>query len=354
MVKKFIDNGRIVTLLTADEAKKILEMYINYCLGKREVKSGRLNLVNYLADFIKYAESKDIVKFYDVLLKEKETFEFSKSDLKAYESLLTFFEIYNGIEKGELDLNNISNYIISAEEKKQVIDKKEKNNEELNFEEKLNNIFFSKDFDLLFLAKKACDKWEEKLHKMLEENPSGIDISLKDEIAYQDLLALCENGNIEIDKNIEHVETKEKEVEIDNEVKEEKQENSLHNEENIEVSIPSNEKEEHKEENKKEDVHEETFGPIIVNSIDNNETDKEDNKEDTTNNDNTDNKNIQNDSNDEIIGSNTIREVTQDISLRDAAIFFNGAIDEVSKNNTNNDGNESDSVNNNYGTLRDQ
>lgn len=381
MVKKFIEkeNGRIVTLLNVDEAKKILEMYINYCLGKREVKIGRLNLVNYLGDFVKYASNKDRAKFYEVLTKEKESFVFSKSDLKAYESLLAFFEIYNGIEKGEFDIINVSNYIMDAINKKKLIDQKVSNNEDLDFEEKLNQIFFNKDFDLSILAQDTCKKWEELLNKKISESPDGIDISLKDEIAYQDLLAFGDGeefqNEVKTKKNISAQEGKK----VENVVEEEKNEIKTTpvtevKKEEIKVSVPVEETKtpikETKVETKKEEVKEvakgeikeekneneskteESFGPIILNAInDKEEKDKQDKKRD-------------NEQDEIIIGSSSIREATQDVSLRDAAGFFNDAIDDISKNNQNsnfdtssNNSNNSDNsgfFSDDYGTLRDQ
>lgn len=374
-MKKFIDkeSGRVVTLLNVDEAKKILEMYINYCLGKREVKIGRLNLVNYLGDFVKYATNKDMAKFYDVLMKEKEAFGFSKSDLKSYESLVAFFEIYSGIEKGEFDIINVSNYIMEAINKKKLIDQKINDSSDLNFEEKLNHIFFNKDFDLSVLAQDACKKWEELLNKKIGESPDGIDVSLKDEIAYQDLLAFCDGEDFQTEvktpENVtQHEEKKVEPIVVEhNAIKEEKKDNNVKvqpvaasKKEEIEVSVPLEEtkvelkkeevKEVAKEEIKEEKKPEENFGPIIVNAInDKEEKDKQDKKHD-------------NEQDEIIIGSSSIREATQDVSLREAAGFFNDAIDDISKNNqntnsgtsNNNSGSSDDSdFFGGYGTLRD-
>lgn len=348
-MKKIIDekSGRIVSILNVDEAKKILEMYINYCLGKRDATQGRLNLVGYLGDFIKYADKKDIVKFYDVLAKGKDSFEFSKNDAKAYESLMAFFEMYNNIDKGEFDVTAISNYINSATAKRQEIETKVLNNEELNFEEKLNNIFFNKDFDVTILAKNACEKWEEQLKERIKQNNGELDVSLKEEIAYQDLLDLC-NGVTKVSTDVdskEKEETKQEEVEPKEEKVEEKS-----NQAPFGIDIKTEKEDESKEE-KKEEPEQEVQGPVIVNKSEEpkdkevvEESAKDDNKEETKKDEKNDIKPPFED--DLIIGSSSIREATQDVSLRDAAGMFNSAIDDAQKN--------SNSSDTSYGTLRDQ
>lgn len=344
-MKKIIDekSGRIISILNVDEAKKILEMYINYCLGKRDVTQGRLNLVDYLGDFIKYADKKEISKFYDVLVKSKDSFEFSKNDLKAYESLMAFFQMYNNIDKGEFDVAAISAYINSATAKKQEINDKLANNDELNFEEKLNNIFFNKDFDVTMLAKSACEKWEEQLKEKIKQNNGELDVSLKEEIAYQDLLDLC-NGIVITQKAEENIENSEPE-------KEEVQGPII----NFESSESSKDetKEETVEEEQKDDKKEDNVQDS-VNDIQASETPKEEAKEDTPKAEKKEDKSVSKPSfeDDLIIGSSSIREATQDVSLRDAAGMFNDAIDSTFNNKEKNNSNNSSDTS--YGTLRDQ
>ena len=359
-MKKIIDNesGRIISILNVDEAKKILEMYINYCLGKRDVTQGRLNLVGYLGDFIKYADKKDITKFYDVLAKSKDSFEFSKTDLKAYESLMAFFEMYNNIDKGEFDVAAISTYINSATTKKQEIDTKLANNEELNFEEKLNNIFFNKDFDVTILAKSACEKWEEQLKEKIKQNNGELDVSLKEEIAYQDLLDLCNGVATPTPKAKETSENKEPVKEEKNEEVEEVQGPIINFEssETPKEESKTEEKDEVKEEEKKEETEEEVQGPII--NFVSSDTSKEDKKDEKAEEPADEKKEEKNDSKpsfeeDLIIGSSSIREATQDVSLRDAAGMFNSAIDStVNDKEKENNSNSSDSTSER--TLRDQ
>lgn len=349
-MKKFIDkeSGKIVTVLNNDEAKKILEMYIEYCQGKREVKKGRLNLVKYLGDFIKYSNGKDMAKFYDTLLKLKENLELSKTEQKAYDALLSFFEIYNKIEKGDFEVSSVTSFITNTMSKKQTIDEKILGNQELNFEEKIVNIFFNEDFDLSILAKNACDKWDEILKEKINSSNGEIEVSLKEEIAYQDLLALSNKENVIVSlkenkennfiENEEKVEEKTEEINVNVEGEDE-----IAVEAEGENEINSGKKEEVEEENKTEKEQENFVGPIIVNSFND---EKEDKKESSDS--------------EEIIGANTISEKTSDVSLRDAANLFNQAIDEVKENNnqdgnSNNDSNNDDtqSSSSSYGTLRD-
>ena len=321
-MKKFIDkeSGKIVTVLNVDEAKKILEMYIEYCQGKREVKKGRLNLVNYLGDFIKYSNEKDMSKFYDILLKMKDNLELAKQEQKAYDSLLSFFEIYNKIDKGEFEVSSVTTFITNAISKKQAIDEKILNGQELNFEEKLNNIFFNENFDLSILAKNACNKWDELLKEKITASNGEIEVSLKEEIAYQDLLAFSNKDNMPV-SNKAYVE-----------------EETIATETNEDVKDAAQEKEEPKKE-------EEFVGPIIVNSIgsDSKKEEKDEVKEDKKD----ENKVVN--YKDEIIGASSIREATEDISLRDAANTFNEAIDDIKKNNNQSNSNNGTS----FGTLRD-
>lgn len=355
-MKKFIDkeSGKIVTLLNNDEAKKILEMYIEYCQGKREVKKGRLNLVNYLGNFIKYSNEKDMSKFYDTLLKLKENLELSKAEQKAYDSLLSFFEMYNKIDKGEFEVSSVTSFITNTISKKQTIDEKILGNQELNFEEKIVNIFFNEDFDLSILAKNACDKWDKILKEKINSSNGEIEISLKEEIAYQDLLAFSnkENVIVSLKENEENNFVESEEInEIEDKAEEEEKteeinvnvegEDEIDVEAEVEAETEIDKKEEVKEETEKE--QENFVGPIIVNSFNN---EKEDKKESADS--------------EEIIGADTIREKTSDVSLRDATDLFNQAIDEVKENNNQDENSNNDSSNSDtqgssssYGTLRD-
>lgn len=336
-MKKFIDkeSGRIVSLLTVEEAKKVLKMYINYCLGKQEVKKSRLNLVEYLGDFVNYSEQKDISRFYDILNKEKEGFQFSKSDVKAYESLMSFFEIYNKIENNNFELSAISNYITSAISKKTSIDKKVKNGEELNFEEKLNNIFFNKGFDLSILAKNACAKWEEGLRGKIEQSDGQIDVSLQEEIAYQELLELCTlddedfvestiptEETIQVQSQTNEINTSE--VNEDNNegavnenttYAENVSDNSIISEDNTSKMNEQNNPQEGIININEEENQEVIEGPIIINNEENNNAEQEDKAANEVQEDDT------------VIKPSDVKQATEDVTLRDAADFFNGALD---------------------------
>lgn len=329
-MKKFIDkdSGKIVTVLNVDEAKKILEMYIEYCQGKREVKKGRLNLVNYLGDFIKYSNEKEMSKFYDILLKMKENLELAKQEQKAYDSLLSFFEIYNKIDKGEFEVSSVTTFITNAISKKQAIDEKISNGQELNFEEKLNNIFFNENFDLSILAKNACNKWDELLKDRINASNGEIEVSLKEEIAYQDLLAFSHKDNMLVSNKIDIKEDIENNDKEDDKESEEKND-EIKDEIKDDINNVQNTLEEHKK-------NEEFVGPIIVNNID---KDSKEEKDEIKNNN----------EEDEIIGASSIREATEDVSLRDAANTFNEAIDDIRKNNNQSNSNNATS----FGTLRD-
>ncbi len=341
-MKKFIDkeSGRIVSLLTVEEAKKVLKMYINYCLGKQEVKKSRLNLVEYLGDFVNYSEQKDISRFYDILNKEKEGFQFSKPDAKAYESLMSFFEMYNKIENNNFELSAISSYITSAVSKKASIDRKIENGEELNFEEKLNNIFFNKGFDLSILAKNACAKWEEGLRNKIQQADGQIDVSLQEEIAYQELLELCtldDKDIVEItiptEETIqEHLQMSEvnsheinednnENVNVDENTSDDKNvsDNSAINEDNASKMDEQNNPQEAFTNANEEEKQEVIEGPIIINSDENTNSEQED-KASNVIEDNS----IEDDS---IIKPSDVKQATEDVSLRDAADFFSGALD---------------------------
>lgn len=347
-MKKFIDkeSGKIVTVLNVDEAKKILEMYIEYCQGKREVKKGRLNLVNYLGDFIKYSNEKDMAKFYDILLKMKDNLELAKQEQKAYDSLLSFFEIYNKIDKGEFEVSSVTTFITNAISKKQAIDEKISNGQELNFEEKLNNIFFNENFDLSILAKNACNKWDELLKEKINASNGEIEVSLKEEIAYQDLLAFSNKDNMPV-SNKAYVEEETIPTETNEDVKDEAQEKeeSEEKKEELKIDINSESNEEKTEEIEETKKEEEFVGPIIVNSIgsDSKKEEKDEVKEDKKE------ENKARNDEDEIIGASSIREATEDVSLRDAANTFNEAIDDIKKNNNQSNSNNGTS----FGTLRD-
>lgn len=323
-MKKFIDekSGKIITVLNNDEAKKILEMYIEYCQGKREVKKGRLNLVNYLGDFVKYSNEKDMSKFYDILLKLKGNFEFSRNEQKAYDSLLSFFEIYNKIDKGEFEVSKVTSFITDTISKKKNIDEKILGNQELNFEEKINNIFFNENFDLPILAKNACNKWDELLKQKINDSNGEIEVSLKEEIAYQDLLALSNKEDILVSNKI----------------------------------IEDTEKDDENKEIINEQIPQDNIEDLSIDVDENNSQESEEKKEDKEDKDEKiEEKNVTNEE-EEIIGASTIRDMTEDVSLRDAVGTFNEAIDSVKENNNQNaDSNNSNTLNSStsYGTLRD-
>ena len=385
-MKKFIDKetNEIVTLLTVDEARKIFKMYINYSQGKQEVKLGRINLVDYLGDFVKYANEADLAKFYDTLVKEKDGFELGKQEQKGYDMLLNFFEIYSAIQKGDITLSKVTSYIASNIDKQESISKKQSNNEELNFEENISRIFFGTNFDLKTLAKKACEIWNENLRKKIEQNTDGIEISLQEEIAYQELYEIS-SGKVPTKKNISNQvkeENKEKIVTSnEEEIKDEKIKEELKekNDEAItgpivmgqinEDEIKGNDKNvieekvrEDKQSENNTNQENDVIGPIFVNAIDN-EKQKENKSDKDKKSSNEDeiiggSKLNQQDSteeekqsifnskkNDETINSNNIRQATSDVSLRDAAGFFNNTVDRVNNNNGNNNNND-DNTNN--------
>ena len=385
-MKKFIDKetNEIVTLLTVDEARKIFKMYINYSQGKQEVKLGRINLVDYLGDFVKYASEADLAKFYDTLVKEKDGFELGKQEQKGYDMLLNFFEIYSAIQKGDITLSKVTSYIASNIDKQESISKKQSNNEELNFEENISRIFFGTNFDLKTLAKKACEIWNENLRKKIEQNTDGIEISLQEEIAYQELYEIS-SGKVPTKKNISNQvkeENKEKIVTSnEEEIKDEKIKEELKekNDEAItgpivmgqinEDEIKGNDKNvieekvrEDKQSENNTNQENDVIGPIFVNAIDN-EKQKENKSDKDKKSSNEDeiiggSKLNQQDSteeekqsifnskkNDETINSNNIRQATSDVSLRDAAGFFNNTVDRVNNNNGNNNNND-DNTNN--------
>ena len=365
-MKKIIDkqSGRIISILNVDEAKKVLKMYINYCLDKQEVKKSRLNLVGYLGDFINYSEKKDIAKFYDILVKEKDGFEFSKTDAKAYDSLISFFELYSNIENGTFELNNVSSYITSAVEKRANIESKLKNGEELNFEEKLNNIFFNKGFDLNLLAKRACQKYEESLKEKIEQNSEGVDVSLQEELAYQDLVDLCSLSEEDINKNTEVIQEPEEKVEEEEkeetvEIKEQPVEDEAKEETEQEVETEETTDAQDNQENEQELVIEDdekednSDTQNVEQEVGAEETaSQEANSEEQDNNDNQDVNNNDSSENETVIQPDEVQQATGDISLRDAADFFNGALDgfaDTKKEDSNDD--SSDSFG---GTLRDR
>ena len=356
-MKKIFDkqSGRIISILNVDEAKKVLKMYINYCLDKQEVKKSRLNLVEYLGDFINYSEKKDIAKFYDILVKEKDGFEFSKADAKAYDSLISFFELYSNIENGTFELNNVSSYITAAVEKRASIESKLENGEELNFEEKLNNIFFNKGFDLNLLAKHACQKYEEDLKEKIEQNADGVDVSLQEELAYQDLLDLCSMSEEDIKINAEIAEQADEEVgeeaaeetedakeqTVENDIKEETEEindvqDSKDDEQELVIEDDGSTQSEGQEIEAQQDVNEENNSEEVQNDTDSQDSNSDSNEDDT------------------VIQPDEVQQATGDISLRDAADFFNGALDgfaDTKKDDNEDNNDDSDSFG---GTLRDR
>ena len=68
-MKKFFDKemGRLVNLLSPQEAVQITKIYVNHCIGRRTMSEARMKMVSYLYDFITFSNTIEVDNFVEQL-----------------------------------------------------------------------------------------------------------------------------------------------------------------------------------------------------------------------------------------------------------------------------------------------
>ncbi len=197
-MKKFFNKsiGRMVNLLSPQEAMQITKMYINHCIGKEVMSGVRLKMISYLYDFMAFSNINDINMFIKMLKEEKDSQNLGKEERSCYEKILEFFDSYKTYSNSEdVDIEQASNYIITMENMKKELIEKENRGQELNFNEKLLNGLFLNGFEFSSFALHICELYENKMKAAINSG-NEIDIPLEQELAYYNLHDFSSTGDI--------------------------------------------------------------------------------------------------------------------------------------------------------------
>ena len=232
-MNKYFDKnvGRIINLLSAQEAMKITEMYVNHCIGREIMSDIRLNMISYLYDFMTFSDIEQINEFVKKL-RENKLGNLDQEQKTCYNQLTEFFDSYKSYSKSnEINIEQAANYIIDMENRKKGISYKKEKNENLELSEKILNGLFINGFEFSSFASHICKLYEDKM-KLALQNKTEIDIPLEEELAYYNLHDFSKSGEfVNVPKTETEPKTEKKEHETTetqtqekNEVVEKKQE----------------------------------------------------------------------------------------------------------------------------------
>lgn len=211
-MKRYFDEktGKIVNVLTVEEANRIVKIVIDYFFVDTNMPKGRLNLMSLLRDFIKLASLDDISKFTKYIEEYKQTLKLNKEEQENFAMLYQFFKVYQDYSNENLNIEEAANYILEKRNQKELIEKKDAN--ELTQKEIILKVLFEKGFSFDRLAKVACETWEKKIQDKIKKDKQEVIISIEQEIAYQDLLDFASHASTPTAKKAEDKVVERKEV----------------------------------------------------------------------------------------------------------------------------------------------
>lgn len=346
-MKRYVEEGtgKIVNLLTGEEAKRIITMYINNYFGSEKIPESRKRLLSYLVDFLNYSKSDEKQKFVDYIKNYEKELELKKEEKKVYDKLVEFFTAYSETVTADIDISKVAKYIMEKSTKEKLIDEKKEKSQEFTLDEKILDELFSNGFNFSNLASEACKAWEKKLNDALSSKNGEIFVSLDDDIAYHDLLDFVKTGTFATEIEIKDKKNEDK-VEKLNEKTE--KEATVSYEDN---KVPTIENLEIKDDALNTDAVEtkKVEAPIKqnleINNVPNeNKQNKQENipliqiqiPEDDENDENLqpkdkEERNTPNDKVDPL----SIKDATENVSLNDSVDFFNNVLDQKISNSSN-------------------
>ena len=205
-MKKFFDKemGRLVNLLSPQEAVQITKIYVNHCIGRRTMSEARMKMVSYLYDFITFSNTIEVDNFVEQLKRFKVTQNLDGDEKASYNKLIEFFKLYSICSKSnDVNIIQASEYIISMDNMKKEIRSKKRANENLDYAHQLFDGLFNVGFNFKELSPRICKLYEQKVQSAVSSEDE-IDVSLEQEFAYYNLKDLYDTkDDVEEVKNEE-------------------------------------------------------------------------------------------------------------------------------------------------------
>ena len=205
-MKKFFDKemGRLVNLLSPQEAVQITKIYVNHCIGRRTMSEARMKMVSYLYDFITFSNTIEVDNFVEQLKRFKVTQNLDGDEKASYNKLIEFFKLYSICSKSnDVNIIQVSEYIISMDNMKKEIRSKKRANENLDYAHQLFDGLFNVGFNFKELSPRICKLYEQKVQSAVSSEDE-IDVSLEQEFAYYNLKDLYDTkDDVEEVKNEE-------------------------------------------------------------------------------------------------------------------------------------------------------
>ncbi len=205
-MKKFFDKemGRLVNLLSPQEAVQITKIYVNHCIGRRTMSEARMKMVSYLYEFITFSNTIEVDNFVEQLKRFKVTQNLDGDEKASYNKLIEFFKLYSICSKSnDVNIIQASEYIISMDNMKKEIRSKKRANENLDYAHQLFDGLFNVGFNFKELSPRICKLYEQKVQSAVSSEDE-IDVSLEQEFAYYNLKDLYDTkDDVEEVKNEE-------------------------------------------------------------------------------------------------------------------------------------------------------
>lgn len=239
-MKKYIDKetGKIINSIDGAEAIQIIGMYFEHTFGKVKMNSAKMKFLTYLSTYMKTATKADITSIIEYLESKKSQINLNdEASSQKYTTLLKLFRLYLDLNSDEIDIIRAYQVIATLESTKESIKESKSNGMELRPKETMLAELMDNGFEFKSYAPEICKKWSDNLKSKMQNGE--VEVSLDEEIAYQDLLDFNISDTSILNKSSDKkVQNKKTDVKLQEEVKEEKFETKT-------------------EELKKEEVHEE-------------------------------------------------------------------------------------------------
>lgn len=188
-MKKYIDKetGKIINLIDNTEAIKIIGMYFEHTFGKIKMNGAKMKFLTYLSTYMKTATKEDIEKIINFLNLQKPKVNLNnESDSQKYATLMKLFKLYLDLNSDEVDIIRAYQVIATLESTKENIKVSKNNGIELKPKEIMLSELMDNGFEFKSYAPEICKKWYNSLQQKMQNGE--VEVSLEEEIAYQDLL----------------------------------------------------------------------------------------------------------------------------------------------------------------------
>ncbi len=226
-MKKYIDKetGKIVNLIDSAEAKQIIGMYFEHTFGKVKMNSAKMKFLTYLSAYMKTATKDDITNIIEYLESRKTQVNLNdEAASQKYTTLMKLFKLYLDLNSDEIDIIRAYQVIATLESTKESIKESKSNGAELRPKEIMLAELMDNGFEFKSYAPEICKKWSDNLKSKMQNGE--VEVSLDEEIAYQDLLDFnISDVSILTKQSDKKVQSKKSDVKLQEEIKEEKVEN---------------------------------------------------------------------------------------------------------------------------------